>query len=80
MEIQTQDWNVFLNERKVGNYDICRQGWIADYDDPINMLEMWISDSGNNDAQLGRSIESQATQSAGPLPAMRRRTGLSTTL
>ena len=69
MEIQTQDWNVFLNERKVGNYDICRQGWVADYDDPINMLEMWISDSGNNDAQLGRSIESQATQSAGPAPS-----------
>ena len=54
VEIETQTWNVFLNERKAGNYDVCRQGWLADFDDPINMLEMWITDSGNNDAQFGR--------------------------
>ena len=54
VDIQTQSWNVFLNERKAGNYDVCRQGWIADFDDPINMLEMWISNSGNNDSQFGR--------------------------
>ena len=64
MQIQTQDWNVFLNERKAGNYDICRQGWIADYDDPINMLEMWVSNSGNNDCQFGRSVGSQTTSPA----------------
>lgn len=54
VEIETQTWNVFLNERKAGNYDVCRQGWLADFDDPINMLEMWLTDSGNNDAQFGR--------------------------
>lgn len=54
VDIETQSWSVFLNERKAGNYDVCRQGWIADIDDPINMLEMWISNSGNNDSQFGR--------------------------
>ncbi|NLJ64655.1 MAG: peptide ABC transporter substrate-binding protein [Christensenellaceae bacterium] len=54
MTIKTLDWNVFLNERKAGNYDVARNGWIADFNDPINMLEMWTSDSGNNDAQLGK--------------------------
>lgn len=54
MTIQVQDWNVFLEERKAGNYDIARNGWIADFNDPINMLEMWTTDSGNNDAQFGR--------------------------
>ena len=52
--IQSQDWNVFLEERKNGNYDFCREGWLADFNDPINMLEMWITDSGNNDCQYGR--------------------------
>ena len=52
--IQSQDWNVFLQERKNGNYDFCREGWLADFNDPINMLEMWITDSGNNDCQYGR--------------------------
>ena len=54
LTIQTQDWNVFLEERKAGNFDFAREGWIADFNDPINMLEMWITDSGNNDCQFGR--------------------------
>ena len=54
LTIETSDWNVFLNERKAGNYDVARNGWIADFNDPINMLEMWTSDSGNNDCQFGR--------------------------
>ena len=66
VEIETQTWNVFLNERKAGNYDVCRQGWLADFDDPINMLEMWTTDSGNNDAQFGRD---PATGKAGTVPS-----------
>ncbi len=54
LTIQEQDWNVFLEERKAGNFDFAREGWIADFNDPINMLEMWITDSGNNDCQFGR--------------------------
>ncbi|OQB20335.1 MAG: Oligopeptide-binding protein OppA precursor [Firmicutes bacterium ADurb.Bin182] len=54
MTIKTLDWDTLLAERKAGNYDISRNGWIADFNDPINMLEMWITDSGNNDCQFGR--------------------------
>ena len=54
MTIRTCDWNVFLNDRKAGNYDVARNGWIADFNDPINMLEMWETNSGNNDVQFGR--------------------------
>ena len=54
LTIQQQDWNVFLQERKQGNFDFAREGWLADFNDPINMLEMWTSDSGNNDCQFGR--------------------------
>jgi len=54
MTIRTCVWNVFLNDRKNGNYDIARNGWIADFNDPINMLEMWETNSGNNDVQFGR--------------------------
>ena len=54
MTVKSIDWAVFLDERKAGNYDIARNGWIADFNDPINMLEMWTTDSGNNDIQFGR--------------------------
>ena len=48
------EWNTFLQERKNGNFDIAREGWLAVFDDPINMLEMFTTDSGNNDCQYGR--------------------------
>lgn len=54
MEITSEDWQTFLNDRKQGNFDVAREGWLADYDDPINMLEMFTTDSGNNDCQLGK--------------------------
>ena len=54
MQISEMEWNVFLNDRKAGNYDVARNGWLMDYNDPLNMLEMWTSDSGNNDCQFGR--------------------------
>lgn len=54
LTIETSEWNVFLNDRKAGNYDMARNGWLADFNDPINMLEMWTTDSGNNDVQFGR--------------------------
>lgn len=54
MSINSIDWKVFVNERKEGNYDVARNAWLADFSDPINMLEMWTTDSGNNDCQFGR--------------------------
>ncbi len=54
MEISQMDWDTTLAERKAGNFDVARHGWIADFNDPINMLEMWETSSGNNDAQFGR--------------------------
>ncbi len=47
----SQEWGTFLNTRKNGDYQIARNGWLSDYNDPISMLDMWISGSGNNDAQ-----------------------------
>ncbi|MDO4619866.1 MAG: ABC transporter substrate-binding protein [Lachnospiraceae bacterium] len=55
LDIESREWNVFLDERKQGNFDFAREGWIADYNDPINMLEMWTSQSGNNDSQFGKN-------------------------
>lgn len=49
--LTSQEWNTFLNSRKNGEYQIARNGWIGDYNDPISFLDMWITGSGNNDAQ-----------------------------
>ena len=54
MEMENQEWNTFLNTRKAGDYSIARNGWVADYNDPICFLDMWTSGSGNNDVQFGK--------------------------
>ncbi len=57
VDVSTEDWNVFLDDRKAGNFDVAREGWIADFDDPINMLEICLSTGGNNDMQLGVEVD-----------------------
>ncbi len=54
LNLENQEWATFLNTRKDGNYGIARNGWLADYNDPICFLDMWTSGSGNNDAQFGK--------------------------
>ena len=54
MSLTNQEWNTFLNTRKQGDYSIARNGWLADYNDPICFLDMWTTASGNNDVQFGR--------------------------
>ena len=54
MQLENQEWNTFLETRKAGNYSIARNGWLADYNDPICFLDMWTTASGNNDVQFGK--------------------------
>ncbi len=54
MTLENQEWATFLNTRKDGNYSIARNGWVADYSDPICFLDMWTTESGNNDVQYGK--------------------------
>ena len=54
MSLENQEWATFLDTRKQGNYSVARNGWVADYTDPICFLDMWITESGNNDVQFGK--------------------------
>ena len=54
MNLTNQEWATFLNTRKDGDYTVARNGWLADYNDPISFLDMWTSTSGNDDTQLGK--------------------------
>ena len=54
MNMENQEWATFLNTRKDGQFSVARNGWVADYTDPICFLDMWITESGNNDVQFGK--------------------------
>jgi len=48
VQLLNQDWKVYLDSMNTLNYNIARSGWIADYNDPYNFLECFLSGNGNN--------------------------------
>lgn len=53
--LNNQEWAAFLQTRKDGDYSIARNSWIADYNDPMSFLDMWLTGGGNNDCQYSNS-------------------------
>jgi oligopeptide transport system substrate-binding protein len=54
--MSSQEWAVFIDTRQKGDYQIARHGWLADYNDPISFLDMWVTGGGNNDAQYSNPV------------------------
>jgi oligopeptide transport system substrate-binding protein len=62
--INTEAWSTLQTKLKAGNGEAARMGWIADFNDVVNFLEIFISDSGNNYPRLGRDIGEYAKATA----------------
>lgn len=50
IDLQNQEWKVFQQTRTDKQFEIARDGWIADYVDPMTFLDLLTSKSGNNNA------------------------------
>ncbi|MTW87807.1 peptide ABC transporter substrate-binding protein [Virgibacillus dakarensis] len=48
VELNNEEWNVFLDTMSEGNYQVGRMGWNADFNDAINFLEIFETVGGNN--------------------------------
>lgn len=62
--LNNQEWAAFLQTRKDGDYSIARNGWIADYNDPMSFLDMWLTGGGNNNAKYENSEYDDLIQKA----------------
>ena len=51
MDIKVVEWSTFTPTRRAGDFQVARNGWVYDYDDPSNMLNLMISGGGNNDGK-----------------------------
>lgn len=51
MNIEKVEWNSFTSQRRAGDYDISRNGWVMDYNDPSNIIELFTTGNGNNDGK-----------------------------
>ena len=51
LTISKMEWSSFTAARHAGEYDVARNGWVMDYNDPSNMLDLFCSGNGNNDGK-----------------------------
>mgnify|MGYP004650496491 FL=1 len=51
MNIDIVDWSSFTPKRRAGEYEMARNGWVMDYNDASNMIELFYSSNGNNDGK-----------------------------
>ena len=51
MNIDIVDWSSFTPKRRAGEYEMSRNGWVMDYNDASNMIELFVSSNGNNDGK-----------------------------
>ncbi|MBR7064006.1 MAG: peptide ABC transporter substrate-binding protein [Treponema sp.] len=51
MTVNIQEWRTVTADRRAGNFDVARNGWVYDWDDPSNMINLLETSSGNNDGK-----------------------------
>ena len=51
VKVEMVEWASFTPMRRNGEYEAARNGWVGDYDDPSNMIELLYSTNGNNDGK-----------------------------
>ncbi|WP_227765534.1 peptide ABC transporter substrate-binding protein [Zhaonella formicivorans] len=71
--LTNQEWQVYLNTRAAGDYQVARAGWGADYTDAMTFLDMWMTGNGNNQTNWGNPEYDRLIKEAksNPDPAVR---------
>jgi oligopeptide transport system substrate-binding protein len=48
VRLENMEWQVYLDNRREGNFDFGRGGWLGDYVDPMTFLDIWMTNNSNN--------------------------------
>lgn len=51
LEVNIVEWSSFTPMRRAGEYQVARNGWVGDYSDPSNILDLFCTSNGNNDGK-----------------------------
>ena len=54
--LANQEWKVYLNSVSQRDFQVARRGWIGDYVDANNFLDLFITDGGNNNTGYSNPI------------------------
>lgn len=68
VEIQSQEWKVFQQTRVDKNYQVARDGWVGDYNDPMTFMDLLettsgLNNSGYNNPKYDELIEAAKVES-----------------
>lgn len=50
ISLKSEEWKVFLAARHKGDFDIARDGWIADFNDPLTYMPLYYCGNDQNNA------------------------------
>ncbi len=79
LQVNIVEWSSFTPMRRSGDYEVARNGWVGDYSDPSNMLELFYTTNGNNDGKFSNADFDAAIElSRSTLDAQERSTALHT--
>ena len=51
LKVNIVEWASFTPMRRNGEFDVARNGWVGDYTDPSNILELFCTTNVNNDCK-----------------------------
>ncbi|MCX8130742.1 MAG: peptide ABC transporter substrate-binding protein [Clostridia bacterium] len=51
IKISNMEWKVLQQKRQNKDFTLSRDGWVGDYNDPMTFMDLWLSNSGNNNTQ-----------------------------
>jgi len=68
-ELVNQEWSTYLSNRRQGNFQIARAGWIGDYQDPNTFLDMFISGAAMNGGNFSNERYDELIHQAARMPA-----------
>jgi oligopeptide transport system substrate-binding protein len=76
LTLRNEEWKVYLETRDQKNFQIARAAWIGDFPDPVNFLDLFLSDAGErNDAGYNNPeydrLQAEAANTADPAARMK---------
>jgi len=66
--LQNMEWATYLDFRRTPELNLLRAGWIADYMDPMNFLELLVSNTGNNPGNYSNTEYDRLVRQAATMP------------
>jgi peptide/nickel transport system substrate-binding protein/oligopeptide transport system substrate-binding protein len=64
VKVDIVEWASFTPLRRAGDYEASRNGWLLDYNDASNILELFVSTNGNNDGKYNNPKYDELMQKA----------------